>query len=221
MIGPLRVTRARDLVGCGLSAEMPCSFATAEQYTAHWNTFHVEGAPAINCLVRLSNSTISPVSIDAFFHHVTKMHSEQGDNGHWHQLNNWVRKALVLAPNPQYWPIDQLELSRRPDQIISLKSTDRKTPFLVARWIARTKFQQLVNDHHPVDPKSQKARGGGRGTGHGRAGAKRKKAPKPSPVVHDDTRGELTTETILGWGSDSELRNECPTRGGRTRGRCS
>ncbi len=85
--------------GCGLSAELPFYFETAEQYTVHWNTFHVGVPPAINCLVRGRGVKIpaSPNSIDAFFHHVTKMHPEQGDNGRWPLLNNWVWKGLVLA----------------------------------------------------------------------------------------------------------------------------
>ncbi len=38
--------------GCEAMPGMPCYFATAEQYMAHWNTFYVAVAPPITCLVR-------------------------------------------------------------------------------------------------------------------------------------------------------------------------
>ncbi len=102
----------------------------------------------------------------------------------------------------------------RPDQVISLGSTDKEDPFLAAGWVDRTRFQQLVNANRPAPLQSKTGRGGGRGTGHGTS-AKRKKAPKPRPVIDDGDRGELTAETILGWGSGSESRNKGPARRGR------
>ncbi len=67
-------------------------FATVEQYTAHWNTFHMAVAPTITCLVRGSGAKFPPRpdSLDAFFHHVKEKHEAESDGGQWCHLKNWV-----------------------------------------------------------------------------------------------------------------------------------
>ncbi len=91
--------------GCGFMPEYPCYFATAEQYTAHWNTFHVAVAPAFTCLLRGCGAKIppGPDSLDAFFRHVKEKHEAESDGGSWRRLKIWARKGVTLAPNPQYW----------------------------------------------------------------------------------------------------------------------
>ena len=51
---------------------MPYYFATAEQYTAHWTTFHMAVAPTVTCMVRGCEVKFppGPDSLDAFFRHV-------------------------------------------------------------------------------------------------------------------------------------------------------
>ncbi len=65
--------------GCEAMPGMPCYFATAEQYMAHWNTFHVAMAPSITCLVRGCGVKFprGPDSLDAFFRHVKAKHERK------------------------------------------------------------------------------------------------------------------------------------------------
>ncbi len=79
--------------GCGVMPEMPCYFATAEQYTAHWNTFHVAVAPTFTCLVRGCGAKFppGPDSLDAFFRHVKDKHEAESDGGSWRRVKTWAR----------------------------------------------------------------------------------------------------------------------------------
>ncbi len=110
--------------GCGVMPDMPCYFAMAEQYTAHWNTFHVAVAPAVTCLVRGCGMKFppGPDSLDAFFRHVKEKHEAESDGGQWRRLKNWARKGIELAPTPQYWAPSQDEpiTPSRPNVVISL-----------------------------------------------------------------------------------------------------
>ncbi len=85
-------------VGCGA---MPCYFATAEQYTAHWNTFHVAVAPSMTCMVRGCGKKFppSPDSLDAFFRHrMDKYEKESYVNGA--TLETGLAKASISGPTP-------------------------------------------------------------------------------------------------------------------------
>ena len=92
-------------VGCGAMPDMPCYFATAEQYTAHWNTFHVAVAPTMTCMVRGCGVKFppGPDSLDAFFRHCKEKHEAESDGGKWGRLRNWARKGIDLGPNRHYW----------------------------------------------------------------------------------------------------------------------
>ncbi len=69
--------------GCGAMPDMPCYFAMAEQYTAHWNTFHVAVAPTVTCLERGCGVKFPPRpdSLDAFFRHCKEKHEAESDGG--------------------------------------------------------------------------------------------------------------------------------------------
>ena len=139
--------------GCGVMPEMPCYFATAEQYTAHWNTFHVAVAPTFTCLVRGCGVKIppGPDPLDAFFRHVTEKHEAESDGGSWRRVKIWTRKGIDLAPNPQYWaPANEPILPSRPSTVQNLDEEDMKEPFKAARWVARTTFQSLIAKVRPV-----------------------------------------------------------------------
>ncbi len=90
---------------CGAMPNMPCYFATAEQYTDHWNTFHVAVAPTVTCLARGCGAKFppGPDSLDAFFHHCKEKHEAESDGGQWRRLKHWARKGIDIKPNPQYW----------------------------------------------------------------------------------------------------------------------
>ncbi len=92
-------------VGCEAMPGMPCYFATAEQYTAHWNTFHVAVAPAMTCMVRGCGVKFppGPDSLDAFFRHCKEKHEAESDGGKWGRLQNWARKGIDIGPNPHHW----------------------------------------------------------------------------------------------------------------------
>ena len=142
--------------GCGAMPDMPCYFATAEQHTAHWNTFHVAVAIAVTCLVRGCGAKFppGPDSLDAFFRHVKEKHEAESNGGQWRCLKNWARKGIDIAPNPYYWAptADEPMALSRPDVVQNLDATDIKDPFKAARWIARTSFQHkvLLARPHPV-----------------------------------------------------------------------
>ncbi len=91
-------------VGCGAMPDMPCYFATAEQYTAHWNTFHVAVAPSMTCMVRGCGVKFPPRpdSLDAFFRHCKEKHEAESDGCKWTRLRNWARKGIDIWPNPHY-----------------------------------------------------------------------------------------------------------------------
>ena len=91
--------------GCEAMPGMPCYFATAEQYTAHWNTFHVAVAPTMTCMVRGCGVKFppGPDSLDAFFRHCKEKHEAESDGGKWGRLRNWARKGIDLGPNRHYW----------------------------------------------------------------------------------------------------------------------
>ena len=139
--------------GCGVMPDMPCYFATAEQFTAHWNTFHVAVAPTITCLVRGCGAKFppGPDSLDAFFRHVKEKHEAESDGGQWHRLKNWARKGIDLAPNPYYWgpSVEEPPTPSRPDVVENLNAEDMKDPFKAARWIAQTSFQHKVLQARP------------------------------------------------------------------------
>ncbi len=69
---------------CGVSADMGCYLATAEQYIAHWNAFHVAITPTITCVVNgcSDKCAAGPESVDAFLSHVAKTHPELSQGGH-------------------------------------------------------------------------------------------------------------------------------------------
>ncbi len=95
-----------------------------------------------------------------------------------------------------------------------------KDPFKATRWVARTSFQSKVLKARPAASQSSSVHGRGRGTGHGTGAKRNRRAPKVSSNVSTESRGELTPQTILGYGLGSDSRSEDPaTRRGRPRGR--
>ncbi len=67
--------------------------------------FHVGVAPAVTYMVRACGAKFpaGPDLLDAFFHHLQEKHEDEINNRRWLHLNNWVRKGVSLAPDPQYW----------------------------------------------------------------------------------------------------------------------
>ena len=143
--------------GCGAMVDMPCYFATAEQYTAHWNTFHVAVAPSMVCMVRGCGQKFSPGpdSLDAFVCHCMDQHEKESDGGTWSRLRNWARKGIDIGPNPHYWPptADEPICPSRPSGIRILDAEDMKDPILAARWVAWTSFQTKVAQARPARPR--------------------------------------------------------------------
>ncbi len=141
-------------VGCGAMPDMPCYFATAEQYTAHWNTFHVAVAPSMTCIVRGCGMKFppSPDSLDAFFRHCMDKHDKESDGGKWTRLRNWARKGIDIGPNPYYWApsVDEPPFPSRPSGVESLNEEDMKDPMKAACWVARTSFQTKVLQARPA-----------------------------------------------------------------------
>ncbi len=208
-------------VGCGAMPDMPCYFATAEQYTAHWNTFHVAVAPTITCMMRGCGVKFppGPDSLDAFFHHCKEKHEAESDGGKWGRLRNWARKGIDIGPNPYYWApsVDEPIFPSRPSVVESLGEEDMKDPVKAARWVARTSFQSKVAQARPAPARDSyssfaSTRSQGRGTSRG-AGAKRnRRAPQTSSGFESESQGELNPQTVLGWGSGSEpQRSRDPT----------
>ena len=159
--------------GCGVMPYMPCYFATAEQYTAHWNTFHVAVAPTVTCLVRGCGVKFppGPDSLDAFFRHCKEKHEAESDGGKWGRLRNWARKGIDIGPNPHYWVLTLSEpfFPSRPSGIESLDADDMKDPIKAARWVARTSFRSKVARARPAPARDSysgfgSSRGRGRGT---------------------------------------------------------
>ncbi len=159
--------------GCGAMPNMPCYFATAKQYTAHWNTFHVAVAPTVTCLVRGCGVKFppGPDSLDAFFRHCKEKHEAESDGGKWGRLRNWARKGIDIGPNPHYWVLTLSEpfFPSRPSGIESLDADDMKDPIKAARWVARTSFRSKVARARPAPARDSysgfgSSRGRGRGT---------------------------------------------------------
>ncbi len=203
--------------------DMPCYFATAEQYTAHWNTFHVAVAPTVTCLLRGCGVKFppGPDSLDAFFRHVKEKHEAESDGGQWRRLKNWARKGIDIAPNPYYWaPVDEPISPSQPSGVQNLDADDMNDPFKAARWIAQTSFQSKVAQARPVPVRDSyiglgPAWGRGRGTSRGTGARQNRRAPKSSPGFETESQGELNPQTILecGSGSDSRGRDPAPQRG--------
>ncbi len=63
---------------CGALEDMPCYFATVEQWIAHWNTFHVTVAPVITCMVTGCPAKFhtGPDTVNAFLRHVQNRHPD-------------------------------------------------------------------------------------------------------------------------------------------------
>ena len=193
-------------VGCGFMAGYSYYFATAEQYTAHWNTFYVAVAPAFTCLLRGCGAKFppGPDSLDAFFCHVTEKHAAESDGGSWRRLKIWACKRVVLAPNPQYWPpAEEPFLPSRPSGVQNLDEEDMKDPFKAARWVARTTFQSLIAKARPARPGSSSSgpsRGRGRGTTRGRGARPNRRARSSGPGSGSESQGELNPQTASGSG---------------------
>ncbi len=193
--------------------------ATAEQHTAHWNTFHVAVAPTVTCLVRGCGAKFSPGpdSLDAFFCHVKEKHEAESDGGQWRRLKNWARKGIYIAPNPYYWAptADEPMSPSRPDVVQNLDAEDMKDPFKAAQWIARTSFQHKVLSARPIpvqDSYNGLGRGRGRGTSRGTGARRNHKALKLIPAFETESQEELNPQTILECGSGSESRGRDPAR---------
>ncbi len=212
--------------GCGFMAGYALYFATAEQYVAHWNTFHVAVAPAFTCLLRGCGVKFAPGpdSLDAFFRHVTeKKHAAESDGGSWRRLKIWARKSVVLAPNPQYWPpSEEPFVPARPSGVQNLDEEDMKDPFKAARWVARTTFQSYVAKARPARSKSSGSasfQGRGRGTHRGRGARPNRGARSSGPGSGSESQGELNPQTTSGSGSGLDSRGRDPARGrGKGRG---
>ena len=75
-------------------------FATIEQWTAHWNTFHVSVAPLFNYMVRgcAFETTAAPYSLDALFRHLKEAHPSVHAvyaNGRWPNLVDLVVRGSM------------------------------------------------------------------------------------------------------------------------------
>ncbi len=139
--------------GFSVSADMGCYFATAEQYIANWNTFHVAIASTINCVVGgcSTECVAAPDSVDAFLRHATQAHPDFSYDGCWPRLNDMIQQDMTIGPN--------LSLSH----VSSLTSDDMKDPFFAARWgVARVQFQDVVTKECPTARQDRKAWWGGR-----------------------------------------------------------
>ncbi len=211
--------------GCGFMPEYPYYFATAEQYTAHWNTFHVAVAPTFTCLLRGCGAKFppGPDSLDAFFRHVREKHEAESDGGSWRRVKIWARKGIALAPNPQYWPpAEEPFLPSRPSGVQNLDDEDMKDPFKAARWVARTTFQSLVSKARPVRERSSgssSSRGRGRSTHRGRGARSNRGARSSGPGSGHESQGELDPQSVFESGSGSVSRGrDSGLRRGRNRG---
>ncbi len=195
--------------GCGAMPDMPCYFATAEQYTAHWNTFHVAVASTVICLVRGCGAKCPPGPdfLDAFFHHCKEKHEAESDGGQWRRLKHWARKGIDIETNPHYWaPTMDAPISpSQPSGVENLDAEDMKDPFKGARWVARTSFQSKAAQARPVRVRDSygslgPARGRGRSTNWGTGARCNRRAPKSSSGFESESQGELNPQTILEWG---------------------
>ena len=143
-------------VGCGAMPDMPCYFATAEQYTAHWNTFHVAVAPSMACMVRGCGVKFhpGPDSLDAFFRHCKEKHEAESDGGKWGRLRNWACKGIDIGPNPQYWApsVDEPIFPSRPSGVESLNEEDMKDPVKAAHWEPGRLFSPRSLRPGPLQP---------------------------------------------------------------------
>ncbi len=195
--------------------DRPCDFATAEQYTAHWNTFHVAVAPTVTCMVRGCGVKFPPRSdsLDAFFRHVKEKHEAESDGGKWTRLRNWARKGIDIGPNPYYWApgVDEPIFPSRPSGVESLNAEDMKDPIKAARWVAWTSFQSKVAQARPAPARDSyssfgSSRGRGRGTSRGVGVRRNCRAPQSSSGFESESQGELNPQTIIECGSGSEPR---------------
>ncbi len=145
---------------CGLFDGMPCYITTVEQCIVHWNTFHVAIVPVVTCMVAGCPAKFNsgPNTVDAFFKHVIKKHKNLCNDGKWPHLNGLMRVGMSSGPNTCYWhPSSVNGPHLHPDPVNSLMAEEIQYPFLAARWVAHTEFQNLVRKDRPTMKKSGKA----------------------------------------------------------------
>ncbi len=155
-----RVTFTCPEEQCGAFDDMPCYFATVEQWIVHWNTFHVAIALVITCVVagRPAKFNSGPDTVDAFFRHVVNRQKNLCDVGKWSRLNSLIRSCISHRPNSCYWPPHPGNGSHlRPNQVNSLMAEEMQDLFLAVRWVARTNFLSIVHRERPTAKKSDKA----------------------------------------------------------------
>ncbi len=180
-------------------------------------------SPKINCPETGCPCKIpaSPDSVDAFLRHVTRAHGYLQQDGKWPRLNDIVRRGIDIGPNPYYWPPREEHGSHlRPSEVNNLTSTDMKEPFLAARWVARTRFDELVRAERPAARKSSQPKGGKKGQGPSKAkpSSTKTKPSKEELRTLEDTWGPLTVESIVNRSGNTAGRGSFRTRS-RGRGR--
>ncbi len=210
-------------------------FATVEQWVAHWNTFHVAISPKINCPETGCPCKIpaAPDSVDGFLRHLTRAHGYLQQDGKWPRLNDIVRRAIDIGPNPYCWPPREEHGSHlRPSEVNNLTSTDMKEcypssdmkeldmkePFLASRWVARTRFDELVRAERPAARKSSQPKGGKKRQDPSTAkpSSTKAKSSKEELRMLEDSWGPLTVESIVNRSGNSGGRGSLR---GRSRGR--
>ncbi len=132
----VRVAFTCPEASCGAFEDMPCYFATVEQWIAHWNTFHIAVAPVITCMVSDCPEKFSsgPDTVDAFFRHVQNRHQDLQDDEKWSRLNGLIRAGMSSGPNTCYWaPSSGNGPHLRPDRVNFLTAEEMQDPFLAAR----------------------------------------------------------------------------------------
>ncbi len=213
-------------LGCGAMPDMPCYFATAEQYTAHWNTFHVAVAPSMTCMLRGCGMKFppGPDSLDAFFRHCMDKHEKESDGGKWTRLRNWACKGIDIGPNPHYWApsVDEPLFQSRPSGVESLSAEDMEDLIKAAHWVAQTSFQAKVLQARPAPARDSyssfgSTRSRGRGTGRGTGAKRNRRAPTTSSGLESESQGELNPQTILEWGLESQRGRDPAFTQGRPR----
>ncbi len=122
-------------------------FATLEQWTAHWNSFHVAAAPAFNCMVRgcTFGTSTAPDALDSFFRHFQDAHQDVYADGKWTNLTELVIRGLKIRANAQYWPpTNTLGELQRPVAMTKPTQLQLGSPIVAARWAAHEAFHKAV-----------------------------------------------------------------------------